>query len=211
MPESSDGNWLLAPLKCVCTGRISVAPKAPSPSPAATESLTQPAPLVCFVSHEFTPFATPPSPGLWQLGIDAQDLTSQITRLAEQLDAEDEATRAEAIAELEAALLGEEGNRQALVAKADATSPAGAPANPAMAPLDPQTIQRLLGTLRALPRPALEGFTKAFRKRFQVPGDAISIADRITQKRHHDWIEAWLVQHHVPPAPGPRQDQPAVA
>ena len=68
------------------------------------------------------PSATPHrSSGLWQLGIEAQELTSQIARLAEQLDADDEATRSEAIAALEGALMAEEGNRQALVAKADAT------------------------------------------------------------------------------------------
>ena len=63
-------------------------------------------------------------------------------------------------------------------------------------PLDPGTIQQILATVRGLPRPALEGFTKAFRKRFQVPEEAASIADRICQRRHHDWIEAFLVQHH---------------
>jgi len=62
-------------------------------------------------------------------------------------------------------------------------------------PLDPVTVQQILATVRGLPRPALEGFTKAFRKRFQVPADAPSIADRICQRRHHDWIEAFLVQH----------------
>ena len=62
-------------------------------------------------------------------------------------------------------------------------------------PLDPATIQRILATVRGLPRPALEGFTKAFRKRFQVPPDAPSIADRICQRRHHDWIETFLVSH----------------
>jgi DNA recombination protein Rad52 len=62
-------------------------------------------------------------------------------------------------------------------------------------PLDPATIQQILATVRGLPRPALEGFTKAFRKRFQVPADAPSIADRICQRRHHDWIETFLVSH----------------
>jgi hypothetical protein len=38
--------------------------------------------------------------------------------------------------------------------------------------LDPATIQQILATVRGLPRPALEGFTKAFRKRLQVPADA---------------------------------------
>jgi hypothetical protein len=47
----------------------------------------------------------------------------------------------------------------------------------------------------SLPRPALEGLTKAFRKRFQVPPDAPSFADRISQRLDHEWIEAFLVQH----------------
>ena len=58
---------------------------------------------------------------LWQLGIEAQELTSAISQLAEQLEAGDDDTRAQALAELEAALLAEEGNKAALAAKADAT------------------------------------------------------------------------------------------
>ena len=69
------------------------------------------------------------------------------------------------------------------------------PVDPGLAPLDPATIHQLCDTIRALPRPALEGFTKAFRKRFQVPPEVHTIADRICQRRHHDWIEAFLVQH----------------
>jgi hypothetical protein len=72
-------------------------------------------------------------------------------------------------------------------------------------PLDPATVQRVLATVRGLPRPALEGFTKAFRKRFQVPPDAPSIADRICQRRHHDWIEAFLVSHRSVHPAGQRQ------
>ncbi|MCP9878103.1 RAD52 family DNA repair protein [Cyanobium sp. A2C-AMD] len=64
-------------------------------------------------------------------------------------------------------------------------------------PLDPAIIQQILATVRGLPRPALESFTKAFRKRFHVPADAPSIADRICQRRHHDWIETFLVQHQA--------------
>jgi DNA recombination protein Rad52 len=67
--------------------------------------------------------------------------------------------------------------------------------DPGLTPLDPAVIRQILASLRGLPRPLLEGFTKAFRKRFQVPEEATSIADRILQKRHHDWIEAYLVQH----------------
>jgi len=58
---------------------------------------------------------------LWQLGIEAQELTSAIGQLAEQLEADDDDSRSQALAELEAALLAEEGNKQALAAKADAT------------------------------------------------------------------------------------------
>jgi DNA recombination protein Rad52 len=72
--------------------------------------------------------------------------------------------------------------------------------DPGLTPLDPAVIRQVLATLRGLPRPVLEGFTKAFRKRFQVPEEATSIADRILQKRHHDWIEAFLVQHAAVPA-----------
>jgi hypothetical protein len=60
------------------------------------------------------------SGSLWQLGIEAQELTTTIGQLAEQLEADDD-TRARALAELEAALLAEEDNKAALAAKADAT------------------------------------------------------------------------------------------
>ena len=55
------------------------------------------------------------------LGIEAQELTTAIGLLAEQLEADDDEARAKALGELEAALLAEEGNKQALAAKADAT------------------------------------------------------------------------------------------
>ena len=74
---------------------------------------------------------------------------------------------------------------------------AGQQLDPALSPLDPATIRRLQGTLQRLPRPVLDGFTKAFRKRFSVPAEAPSIADRICQKRHHDWIETYLAQQQL--------------
>jgi hypothetical protein len=58
---------------------------------------------------------------LWQLGIEAQELTTAIGHLAEQLQSDDDDSRSQALAELEAALMAEEGNKQALAAKADAT------------------------------------------------------------------------------------------
>jgi DNA-binding transcriptional regulator YhcF (GntR family) len=84
--------------------------------------LTTPAaPLAPTVPHAAGPACTLQRSGsLWQLGIEAQELTSTIGQLAEQLEADDD-TRAQALAELEAALLVEEGNKQALAAKADAT------------------------------------------------------------------------------------------
>lgn len=93
--------------------------------------LTAPsAPLSPAVSHAAGPacslqrVAPQGAPGksgsLWQLGIEAQELTTTIGQLAEQLEADDD-TRAQALAELEAALLAEEHNKAALAAKADAT------------------------------------------------------------------------------------------
>jgi hypothetical protein len=69
-----------------------------------------------------------------------------------------------------------------------------APADPGQQALDVETIRHLHTSLRALPRPQLESLTRAFRKRFQVPEEAVTIADRINQRCHHDWIEAFLVQ-----------------
>jgi len=84
--------------------------------------LTAPsAPLSPAVPQSAGPACTLQRSGsLWQLGIEAQELTTTIGQLAEQLEADDD-TRAQALAELEAALLAEEGNKQALAAKADAT------------------------------------------------------------------------------------------
>ena len=67
--------------------------------------------------------------------------------------------------------------------------------DPGLTPLDPATIRQLHATIRTLPAPVLEGFSKAFRKRFLVPAEAPSIADRICQRRHHEWIETFMVSH----------------
>ncbi|NDC15989.1 MAG: hypothetical protein EBZ76_12710, partial [Synechococcaceae bacterium WB9_2_170] len=68
------------------------------------------------------PYCSLQRPGsLWQLGIEAQELTTAIGQLAQQLEADDKDTRTQALAELESALLAEEGNKAALAAKADAT------------------------------------------------------------------------------------------
>ena len=61
------------------------------------------------------------SGSLWQLGIEAQELTTAIGLLAQRLESDEPDDRQQALAELEAALLAEEGNKAALAAKADAT------------------------------------------------------------------------------------------
>ncbi len=87
---------------------IPVAP-VDAPGPMAEPSASGPA---CSLQH---------SGSLWQLGIEAQELTTAVGQLAEQLESDDAGVRAQALAELEAALLAEEGNKAALAAKADAT------------------------------------------------------------------------------------------
>ena len=86
-----------------------------------------------------------------------------------------------------------------------AEPPAQAAAAPAsqqdlgLLPLDAATIRTLHGAIRQLPRPLLEALTQGFRQHFSIPEEATTIADRILQKRHHDWIEAFLVQHELQP------------
>ena len=58
------------------------------------------------------------SGSLWQLGIEAQELTAAIGLLAQRLESDEPDDRQQALAELEATLLAEEGNK---AAKADAT------------------------------------------------------------------------------------------
>ena len=53
-------------------------------------------------------------------------------------------------------------------------------------------VRRLFGS-------ALEALSQGFRRQFTVPAAAVTIADRISQKQHHDWIEAFLVQHQLQP------------
>jgi len=54
-------------------------------------------------------------------------------------------------------------------------------AAPGQRHLEAAVIQQLQATIRGLPGPLREGFSKAFRHRFQVPADAATIADRILQ------------------------------
>jgi hypothetical protein len=61
------------------------------------------------------------STSLWQLGIEAQELTTAIAQLAERLETDEPEERQQVLGELEAALLADEGNKAAIAAKADAT------------------------------------------------------------------------------------------
>jgi len=94
---------------------VLTAPSAPL-SPAVPQS----AGPACSLQRVAPQGAPGRSASLWQLGIEAQELTTTIGQLAEQLEADDD-TRAQALAELEAVLLAEEHNKAALAAKADAT------------------------------------------------------------------------------------------
>jgi hypothetical protein len=87
---------------------IPAAPVA-APAQAATPSASGPA---CSLQR---------SGSLWQLGIEAQELTTAIAQLAERLETDDPDERQLALGELEAALLADEGNKAAISAKADAT------------------------------------------------------------------------------------------
>ena len=73
-----------------------------------------------------------------------------------------------------------------------AISPEETPAA-ALAALTPAVIQQLHGAIRGLPRPQLEKLVTAFRQRFRL-AEGASVAAAITQKQHHDWVEAYLVQ-----------------
>ena len=64
--------------------------------------------------------AGPSAPSLWQLGIEAQELNARIAALAAQLDDDDDSTRRNAIAELEATLEADLGSKAALERKGDA-------------------------------------------------------------------------------------------
>jgi hypothetical protein len=81
----------------------------PAPAPSAAPTASGPA---CSIQR---------SGSLWQLGIEAQELTTAIAQLAERLETDDPNERQQVLGELEAALLADEGNKAAIAAKADAT------------------------------------------------------------------------------------------
>ncbi|MCT0249293.1 hypothetical protein [Synechococcus sp. CS-205] len=87
----------------------------------------------------------------------------------------------------------------------------GSPADgdPALAPLSPEEVSEVHRRVLELPQASRQELTKAFREHFQVPRNARSIGDRITQRQHSDFIELFLaeaqgqVQAAAPAEPGP--------
>ena len=87
----------------------------------------------------------------------------------------------------------------------------GAPADgdPGLAPLTPEEISEVHRRVLDLPQASRQELTKAFREHFQVPRNARSIGDRITQRQHSLFIELFLeeaqgqVQAEAPAEPGP--------
>ena len=91
-----------------------------APAAPLSPSLPQAAGPSCSLQRVAPQGAPGRSASLWQLGIEAQELTTAIAQLAERLETDDPGDRQQVLGELEAALLAEEGNKQALSAKADA-------------------------------------------------------------------------------------------
>jgi hypothetical protein len=87
----------------------------------------------------------------------------------------------------------------------------GSPADgdPGLAPLTPEEVSEVHRRVLELPQASRQELTKAFREHFQVPRNARSIGDRITQRQHSDFIELFLaeaqgqVQAAAPTEPGP--------
>jgi hypothetical protein len=82
----------------------------------------------------------------------------------------------------------------------DSTS---ADSDPALAPLTPGEVSEVHRRVLALPQAARQELTKAFREHFQVPRNARSIGDRITQRQHSVFIDLFLkeAQGQVQPEP----------
>jgi hypothetical protein len=86
----------------------------------------------------------------------------------------------------------------------------GAPvADPGLDPLTPEEISKVHRRVLDLPQTSRQELTKAFREHFQVPRNARSIGDRITQRQHSLFIEFFLeeakvqVQAEAPAEPRP--------
>jgi hypothetical protein len=62
----------------------------------------------------------------------------------------------------------------------------------ALEPLTPQEIEATHQRILALPQAARQELTKTFREHFQVPRNARSIGDRITQHQHAAFVDHFL-------------------
>ena len=62
----------------------------------------------------------------------------------------------------------------------------------ALEPLTPQEVEATHQRILALPQAARQQLTRAFREHFQVPRNARSIGDRITQHQHAAFIDHFL-------------------
>jgi hypothetical protein len=81
--------------------------------------------------------------------------------------------------------------------------------DPALAPLSPEEVSEVHCRVLDLPQDKRWKLTTAFREHFQVPRNARSIGDRITQRQHSDFIALFLeeaqgqMQAEAPAEPGP--------
>jgi len=88
------------------------------------------------------------------------------------------------------------GETRAISPEMQALTPAQSPAatsDAALSVISPAVIQLLHAQVRSLSRSQLEALVTAFRQRFRL-AEGASVAAAITQKQHHDWVEAYLVQ-----------------
>ena len=76
----------------------------------------------------------------------------------------------------------------------------GAPAggDPGLAPLTPEEVSEVHRRVLELHQASRQALTKAFREHFQVPRNARSIGDRITQRQHSDFIDHFLEECEEP-------------
>ena len=73
----------------------------------------------------------------------------------------------------------------------------------AQEPLTTQEIETIHQRILALPQAARRELTKAFREHFQVPRNARSIGDRISQRQHSDFIALFLEEAQGQLSPEP--------
>ena len=78
----------------------------------------------------------------------------------------------------------------------DSSSDDGMPADadPALAPLTPEEVSEVHCRVLELPQATRRELTTAFREHFDVPRNARSIGDRITQRQHSDFIALFLAE-----------------